>query len=62
MKKPRDVLALALRNLRSGEELLCTARSYANVAPRIPDVQRSFPSMRFNTFQRDGMGHIRRTR
>jgi hypothetical protein len=62
MKHPIDFLALALRNLRVGEELFCTPRTYTNVSPRVQAIQHDHPPLRFNMYQKFGLGHIRRTR
>jgi len=34
-RKPKDILALSLKNLRPGEELLCTKRTYEVVESRV---------------------------
>jgi hypothetical protein len=35
VKKPKDILALALKNLWPGEELLCTKATYDAIAERV---------------------------
>ena len=35
VRKPKDILALALKNLWPGEELLCTKATYDAIADRI---------------------------
>jgi hypothetical protein len=62
MKRPRDILVLALRNLHVGEELLCTSRTYTQIAPRIEAFKQTYPTCRFNVLQRDGVKHIKRIR
>ena len=61
MSRKRDILVYALRRLHRGEELLCTATSYARVAPRITNFQYANPRIRFEAHERDGLTHIRRT-
>ena len=62
MRRGRDVLALALRNLRTGEEIFCTIRTYTQIASRIPIIQRTYEPCRFKVRQWEGLAHIRRTR
>ena len=54
MKRQRDVLAIALRNLRVGDELSCTPRSYEGIeqrlqAYRIVNSERRFAIQRSNS-------------
>jgi hypothetical protein len=62
MRPPRDILAIALRNLRVGEELFCLPTTHAKIVPRVQAIQHDHPPLRFNLYRRDGLGYIRRTR
>ena len=62
VRQPRDILAIALRNLRVGEELFCTSKTYTQIVPRVQTIQHDHPPCHFNMFQRNGVGHVRRTR
>lgn len=62
MSRQRDILISVLRNLKPGEEILCTSRSYSRIASRVGNFQHANPSCRFKVRQEDGAAVVRRVR
>lgn len=59
-RKPKDILVIALRNLLQKEELICTARTYANIQDRVDAFSSANQDRRFQTFSWGGIRKIRR--
>ena len=59
--KPKDVLVLALKNLWVGEELSCTAWSYARIKDRLDAFSISHDYMSIAVIPKGNIRKIRRT-
>jgi hypothetical protein len=58
--KPKDILALALKNLWPGEELICTSRTYGNIRERVDAFAVSHKDRRLATITWENIKKIRR--
>ena len=61
MRKPKNILYLALRNLRVGEELICSCRSYDAMKDRIKEITESFTERRYGIIRHGATWKIWRT-
>lgn len=59
--KTRDILVLALKNLRVGEELICTASGYSRMKERVDAFSRSRQDLRLAVIPWGAIRKIRRT-
>lgn len=59
-RKPRDILSLSLRNLRVGEEIICTKNTYNSIKDRIGQFYQSRNDMRMSVIPRGSIRKIRR--
>ena len=58
-RKPKDILALALKNLWAGEELICTKTTYNAIADRVDKFSAIQTDRRLATIS---LGEIRKIR
>lgn len=61
MRKPKDILSLALRNLWPGEEIICTKRTYDAVKDRLKSITDSYADRRIETIKHGATWKIWRT-
>jgi hypothetical protein len=61
IRTPKDILLLALRNLWTGEELICTTHSYDAMRGRIKEIIDSFADREFRIIREGTIWKIWRT-
>jgi hypothetical protein len=61
IRKSKDILALALKNLWPGDELLCTSNTYSNIKDRIEEFSTSHKDRRIDAIPWGTIRKIRRT-
>jgi len=59
-RKPKDILALSLKNLWPGEELLCAKGTYENISERVDAFRAVQTDRRIATINWGGIYKIRR--